>query len=262
MQTSGAIFFLGDSAFAGLGAFLIPYNLDLVDRAYVDSLGGGQPNSLSPISFQTTGLPGSRVLKVQYENAGFFEELDVLGTTADSINYQVWLYEGTNEMEIRFGSNSMRNDSLVYFGETGPAMAVIPNYNFTLDSLFGDFFYVTGDSTSPTLVRSTSLDTVGYLNGTPVNGAVFRFTPLTVGLLKERIDKKYFAIYPVPSKGELTIETNQRSLGQQIQVTDISGKIVFTEYISQVKSQINLGHLERGIYFIRIGDRAKRFIIE
>jgi hypothetical protein len=116
LQTSGAAYWLGDSAFAGLGSYLVPFNLDLVDRAYVDSLGEGRPNGLSPMSFQTTGASGSRILKIQYENAGFYEELNVFGTTIDSINYQVWFYEGTNEVEVRFGSNSMRNDSLVYYG--------------------------------------------------------------------------------------------------------------------------------------------------
>jgi hypothetical protein len=60
-----------------------------------------------------------------------------------------------------------------------------------------------------------------------------------------------FKIYPNPANELLFIETGT-IIAQQIRLTDVSGKVIYSEAIEQNKTQINMAHLEQGIYFIHI----------
>ena len=68
-----------------------------------------------------------------------------------------------------------------------------------------------------------------------------------------------FNIYPNPTKDYLIIEQNN-SLISDISITDMNGRIVYLQFISKGNTQINISHLDKGIYFIKIGNTYKKFI--
>lgn len=61
-----------------------------------------------------------------------------------------------------------------------------------------------------------------------------------------------FSLYPNPTDGKINISGLNGITGYNIQVMDVSGKILLNRSLS---SEINLDHLQSGIYFVRISNR-------
>ncbi len=61
-------------------------------------------------------------------------------------------------------------------------------------------------------------------------------------------------LYPNPTDGKINISGPHGITGYKAQVMDVSGKILLNQSLS---SEINLDHLQSGIYFIRISNRQE-----
>ena len=122
----------------------------------------------SAMSYQTTGSPGSQICKIQWTNTTEWSTSEV----PDLSSFQIWLYEGTNVIEIRYGS----------FGVGTRTIAQSPAPQVGLR----------GTSTDPTQVLSLGSTTnwsapvVGNISTTgmpatvsvlPDNGRMYTFTP-------------------------------------------------------------------------------------
>lgn len=142
---------------------LFLFETDLVDRGYPAG------PSLSPISVKTEGAVGSRILKLEFKNAGSNYERLTLGTVNMFINFQLWLYEGSNMIEFRFGPSSIEDPSTFYSGLSG-AFIGLTDY-FENEDLLINPHIIVGDVASPNL--STVLTRI---TGTPSNGTVYRLT--------------------------------------------------------------------------------------
>jgi hypothetical protein len=68
-------------------------------------------------------------------------------------------------------------------------------------------------------------------------------------------------IYPNPSNGEFTVELNNGA-SKTIQVTDFTGKLVYTNTSSKDKVNVNISHLASGIYYIKIQSNNASEIIK
>lgn len=119
--------------------------------------------SLSPVSYQIDGQPGSRILKLEYLNAGFWP-----ATINDYISFQVWLFESSNVIEIHIGPGMV--DPAVYQddGWDGPFIGLS---NYETD----EFIYIQGDPSDPEVYDLDDL--TDGMNGTPTEGTVYRFVP-------------------------------------------------------------------------------------
>lgn len=156
--------------------YVFPFEADLLDRG--ELLGN---ESLSPIGYKVDGTPGNRIYKLEFKNAGSYEELFDQGTMNMFINFQMWLYEGTNMIQFRFGPSSITNPFIFYQGETGP-LSGTTDYDEANELLINAHLLV-GNATAPTLSASE-----GYLTGTPPNGTVYTLSmgqPVAVNLLVE-----------------------------------------------------------------------------
>ena len=134
----------------------IKYWISAYDSDFIDK---GVTSSVSPISYLRSGTPGSQILKIEWNNVGFYNDI----TLNDFINVQLWLYESTNLIEIHIGPNSVLNiDS--YGGPEGGVIGVV-------DFITPEEVYLTGQPAAAVVVE-------GYteMNGTPVNGAIYSFT--------------------------------------------------------------------------------------
>jgi len=127
------------------------YDSDFIDR--------GTSTSLSNISYLLSGTVGSQILKIEWNNAGFYDDI----TFNDFINVQLWLYEGTNRIEIHIGPNSVVNPDS-YGGLEGGIIAVV-------DFISPEEIYLTGPPASPIIVFGFT-----EINGTPVDGSIYNFT--------------------------------------------------------------------------------------
>lgn len=81
---------------------------ELRNFKYKDRATLGESESI--ISYRTTGEPGKRIFKVQYENMGLTSYDD------DFVNYQVWLYEDRGNIEFRFGPQNLEAPNEISFG--------------------------------------------------------------------------------------------------------------------------------------------------
>ncbi|AEA45568.1 hypothetical protein Fluta_3599 [Fluviicola taffensis DSM 16823] len=73
---------------------------------------------------------------------------------------------------------------------------------------------------------------------------------VTVGL--EEKTSFYFSIYPNPTNGIITVQTNT-SNKQILELSDIEGRII-NQFEVQLKSELSLENLDSGTYFIRLKD--------
>lgn len=63
-------------------------------------------------------------------------------------------------------------------------------------------------------------------------------------------------VYPNPVKEQLSIETNiGNSMQEQVRISDVSGREVYSSYINENKAQIDIGNFTEGIYFIEISEK-------
>jgi len=68
-------------------------------------------------------------------------------------------------------------------------------------------------------------------------------------------------IYPNPSTGEFTIELSN-GLSKAIEVSDLSGRVVFTNTSSKDKVNVNITHLASGIYYVKIQSNNANEVIQ
>ncbi|MBA3829604.1 MAG: T9SS type A sorting domain-containing protein [Taibaiella sp.] len=170
----------------------------LVDRGFVASA------SRSPLRYRVSGASGARIFKYEMFNAGFRSEYDSLGTLSDSISIQLWYYEGTNIVELRYGPSKISYPRL-YFNNASTLGNPIVGYFKDNDPIsgVGDFFLLSGDPLHPG-IDSIHLDTslssqpLG-LSSYPTNGTVYRFTPKFLGISNYSAITKV-KVFPNPAK--------------------------------------------------------------
>lgn len=160
--------------FFGVGAFLssptsdpdvitavFPFEMDMIDR------GETAGESQSPLSYKLEGPAGSRILKIEWNNAGSYNEY-FDGTQNMFINLQLWLYEGSNTIEFRFGDSFVDDPELFYGGE-GTFMGVT-DYDENAEVLYNGHFF-SGTTDMPVLSASDVT-----IEGTPASGTVYRLS--------------------------------------------------------------------------------------
>lgn len=237
----------------GVQPLFIPVGQDIID------LGFGTGTSQSNISYITEGAAGSQILKIEWKNVGFVDD----GTESDFMNFQMWLYEGTDIIEYRYGPNEINNPSGSFEGGTGLYVGLATSINMENGELEDNAYVVKGNPENPTLIiiepgiPDPRLEDA--LDGMVSDGTVYRFGPQQ--LSTDDFTKFDFQIYPNPTSDYLNIKTQSidynfsiyNSLGQKMNV-------------SSVENKIDVSNLSTGIYFIKIETQTtsatKRFIIQ
>ncbi|MEN8186053.1 MAG: T9SS type A sorting domain-containing protein, partial [Bacteroidota bacterium] len=80
----------------------------------------------------------------------------------------------------------------------------------------------------------------------------------TAILAVKKFDKDTFMVYPNPSNG--TVFINRQGVEEmQISIYDVTGKLILRKNnISERNFQLNLSHLEKGLYFLKINETDKQ----
>jgi hypothetical protein len=237
-----------DNSESGASPVLFAYGSDLIDRGDVSGL------PQSPISYQVDGNPGSRIFKLEWKNAGFYNEASELGTTNDFVNIQLWIYEGSNDFELRFGPSSIVNDSIAHEGFEGPPIGLFSAYNYDADE-FETVWLLIGDPASPVVEAFGPNDEPEeVLADHPADGTVYRFSPIMVANQNIDLDPG-LKIYPTLTSGQLTLELPSERAGEYLsyEVIDLNGRLVQAQtFRAESLQEVNLNQLQTGMYFITI----------
>lgn len=68
------------------------------------------------------------------------------------MNFQLWLYEGTNIIEYRYGPSSINNPKFSFEGSTGPHVSLLTSFNIDTQLLEDIGYFMSGDPANPTVI--------------------------------------------------------------------------------------------------------------
>jgi hypothetical protein len=222
---------------------IIPFEADLIDRGEIVG------TSQSPISYTVEGAFGTRILKLEWNNAGFFEEGDVSGTLNDFINFQLWLYEGSNTIEFHYGPHMITDPDINYFGDPG---AIIGLTGFNLLNAY----LLSGPASNPVVV-----DTLDVITGTPANGTIYRFQYNTnIGVDADHTLSSQVSVYPNPANGIFHLHY-KGGIECPYQITDIAGKVIQQGMVKDEVTALNISHQQKGIYFLTVGAETIKLLM-
>ncbi len=250
----------------GLGSWLAfqdPYTTDSIDflMPYFDDLADIENISAanqSTISYLTEGLPGEQILKIQWQNCGFYEEIfGPTGSANNTLNFQLWLYEGTNNIEVRFGSSVLPDAATIHDYGT-PVIGIIEGYSDDAET-FDRFWHLSGSATAPTMFNSgvsiLSSYSIPGLDSDPAEGQVYRFAtpPTSIKAPTQDLDLN---VYPTVITDEFFVEVNEEILNKKTQISVVNnlGQVIYNNTITNSKERLDASNFPPGIYYVRINN--------
>ncbi|MCA1750445.1 MAG: T9SS type A sorting domain-containing protein [Flavobacteriales bacterium] len=231
------------------------------------SAGAGDPGAPSIISWVTEGAVGSRILKIQYKDAAFLEEVLSSGTAENRVNFQLWFYEQGGAFEFRFGPSNIVNPNSAYINLPGP-----PIYFFGgADELTGNINFggaIAGDPAAPVLLSfDNSVDYFDELygpnpgpvalSGTPAEGQVYRLSSQTVSVID--YEDHTFELFPTLAQHEVFFR-GDLTPGMPYRIVNITGAAVASGVLSA--NRIDVSGLASGMYLLQIDgtSTAQKFV--
>lgn len=233
-----------DTSYTGKHPILNTYGPDIIDRGWDFSVDAPTSGSLSNISYLLTGNTGSRILKIEWNNVGFFTELDNNGTSSDYTNFQLWLYEGSNIFEIHFGPNSISSPNLSYDGAPGADIIFFPEFDFDNFEATSFGLALSGNSASPDTNWTMDYYT-DFINGPIPNGTIYKFIPLSISISEENLANS--VIYPNPVRDFITIESEETI--DTYSIYNTNGQLITQDMFSK---RIDITDLQAGVYIIQL----------
>lgn len=217
---------------------------DLADRGMVDSVA-----SRSPIRYKITGTEGNHIFKLEYFNAGFYDEYDLYTTMNDSANVQVWLYEAGNKVEYHFGPSKITTPiQYFYFGE-GPMVGYADR--FVSNTGNGMIYILSGQTQQPT-IDSFNTNYIGdLLTQYPEDGTVYVLTPkpLSIAMAKKYGDVK---VYPTYATDRIHVNIGNSKASEYIIVSTASGQVYGRGSVLNKQNSIDISSFSSGMYLLNI----------
>jgi len=213
---------------------------DTLDETYaINVFGANIWGNGAPVSYQITGTSPNRIYKVEWAEIGFDAYEDI---SSASIEFQLWLYETSDVIEIHFGSHNIPDPAVAYEGSGGPQINVSYYNDDPLNLIF-----LTGDASNPSITNDTNTS----ITGTPVNGTIFRFTPV-VSSMQEQKPQKEITIYSVNSINSIIVEDKSLNPDELISIYNMQGQLVYQHNSQNNKTIIPVSFLTKGIYFVKV----------
>jgi len=225
-------------------SFLSPFGADILDRGLDPSTFDPGPGALSTLGYSTTGAIGSRILKIEWRNIGFYGDLDDDGVSEDSANVQCWLYEN-GIIEMRFGESLITDATRDFDGDIGPWVAIYP-YRDTVNHTFGDGIGLFGPPSDP--LYDAFLTNYSILDSIPPKNTVYRFTPESTGT-RDILAQEQIKLLGNPVNSILAWQPNFNQKIVSLLIYDAQGKVLHRSVPNDAK--IDVGNLSPGTYFGR-----------
>lgn len=233
---------------------IIPLGSDFVDR------GTGSATSISPISYRTDGIAPNRIFKMEWRNAGFYDAFSA-GDTDDSLDLQLWLYEGSDIVESRIGTvNFVSAPLTLWLSNDGPFIGIADTLNFTSTGITAaKGYFLSGAITNPLLdsfvVFGGVSGVIPGMIGNPVSGMVFRFIPYKKP--NGNVGYETLVSYAKPSFNYfqeahlLEIELFENSIASY-DIISMNGSIIQQGKINQGKNKLDVSKLSSGVFMVRL----------
>ncbi|MFN3530703.1 MAG: T9SS type A sorting domain-containing protein [Bacteroidia bacterium] len=221
---------------------LAPFGADIIDRGYDVN------TPLSPISLKIEGTAPNRIAKLEWKEVGSFDEyITTGGTLAMYISFQMWLYEGSNVIEYRFGANTITNPILFYEGETGAyiGMAYLSNTSNTSNLL-------NGPAANPSLSTMENA-----IVGTPPAATVYRFTPATSSVAEKALAHE-LKMYPNPANHLIHFQYNGEQ-NSKLSIRNMSGQLVKEIALYPGSQSADISELAAGVYLVQLEGHVGSF---
>jgi hypothetical protein len=199
---------------------------------YVDLIAAGDETS---VAYKTENVDGENVLKIEFLNAGFYE--DTSGTARTS--FQFWFYE-SGCWESRIGPSIIVDTVLIFEQYPGPFIGYA---NYTLETVQA----LVGPSNSPELL---TIDSIAFpsLNDVPNDGAFYAFCEESAAALEHMQGGNQIDVFPNPATTHLFVRSEWN--GAWI-VSDLQGRIIAKGLKNEFEAAIELTMLSEGMYFFQ-----------
>ena len=230
-------------------SILLAYGADIIDRG-VDG-----PVSLSEVSHKTDGTVGSRKCIIEWKNVGFYDGTnDASGNRIDYLSFQVWLFESTNAIEIRFGPKSITEPLIDFEGESGSFIALAHHIDCVSGDILGHQLLMSGTPANPDFFDNVySLeDTLLFLDGVIPPQTVYRFTPASTTSQEEIGSAPTFSIVPNPAEDQIRLvcDENETLKIRNVSIVDMNGRILLSDF--EFNQEISISNLRSGMYFVQV----------
>lgn len=133
---------------------------------------------------------------------------------------------------------------------------------FTIDVFAYDSGTDSGTNYSSSNLVTSPRGPISIVSGFPINGnrmATMTFTHISSTLSAENVKPmENIKLYPNPSNGNITISNNQNIELKTIEIYNVLGKLVKHLSVKQNPSKLdlNLTHFNKGIYLLKVLDKA------
>ena len=225
---------------------LLPFEADLIDAGFSSGI------SESSINYEVVGESPDRICKIEWNNCAFYNEMDEYGTADDIVNFQLWIYEGTSDIEVRFGEMSIVYPELNLDG-LNPLVGLAGNVSTSTDYI-EHLGVLTGPHDGPTLTQFDSPDDIfesELIVGIPTEGQVYRFANTNVGVGENEEVQTFTEVYPSPFVNQIKVQTE---LTGDYKLFNLTGQEVKNGILDRKLIEIDTSELPTGIYILKLGD--------
>jgi hypothetical protein len=206
------------------------------------SLYGIAASQPAEISYITQGSYPDDTVKVQFKGAGFPDETG----HASYVNFQIWLYENGDIVEMRYGPSSITSGQALP-GDIGIFYDAVVNTPASIE-LFGN-------SANPT-TGTGSLGDAQHISDVPANGTIYRFTPAPLGIKNAETTKNIFVTCN-PSDKDIFIRVPDFSGPLQCEIYNIAGQKVRAVTLNAKTNRIHVGDMASGLYVIKTSSKEE-----
>jgi len=247
-------FFNVDFTFGGLSTFAIQTfgNLRIDDDTSAVIIDGiftdlDLIDGTTTLSYIIEGSSGSQIVKAQWKNVALAN-----GDEGNFVNFQIWVFQETGQIELRYGPVSENNLS-GYTQNNGPYAGIFHSSDSFDDMYSKHWLFGHPDEIQTDLNQDFNFQ---RLLGIPQEGTVYRFVPTTLsgdGTEDGMNQSNTFSIYPNPVRTEIQIAGITDEI-KSCKIMDIRGSLL-EAYPNP--SLISVANLPIGIYVLEIETSAQ-----
>jgi hypothetical protein len=199
-------------------------------------------------------------LKIEWKNAGF--SLD--NNNVDFISFQLWLYEDSNKIEMRYGPHYFLNTSIFSLNSSPGPVIGIGSYKYGLNPPGAQSnqyvnsapsIYLTGNIKSPvTSINFSTLTASDTSNCAPLPGSLFTFKTTTSVAGIHKPNDLVVDLYPNPASSILHLEFENKSV-TEISLFDATGKLLLRKIATeagQISMAFNTENFSKGLYILKM----------
>ncbi|NOX86173.1 MAG: T9SS type A sorting domain-containing protein [Chlorobi bacterium] len=210
----------------------------------------GTNESESPIDYEIVGDEGSRILKIQWQNAGIRDNEG--DDPNDFVDFQMWVYEGTNRLEVHYGPSQTSGLSFGY--NDGPGVRF-----WNIEDDWGICVYGYADMPSWDWVLFDGPYPGCLLDSVPSEDIVYNFYPnptVSINEISNNEKVKFKVIYK-RRLNELKVHLNEFEYGKTytLSVYNSLGIKQYEVILDNKDTYLHSQQYKKGLYIFILNDQ-------